>query len=130
MKLLKIADACLFEKRAPLPLSHVLSIRVPDGYALVLNDGEHFPSENGCVFLPAPRIKEGENTLCLVKGTEKLISEGLLRTGNLVTPMPLPTEALLFSLARAVAHLTAESQGHTEALSAIQAEKNRKRLFS
>ena len=124
MKLLKIADACLFEKRAPLPLSHVLSIRVPDGYTLVLNDGEHFPSENGCVFLPAPRIKEGENTRCLVKDTERLISEGLLRTGNVITPMPLPTEALLFSLACAVSYLTAESQSHTEALAAIQAEND------
>lgn len=130
MRLLKLADVCLFEERTPRALSHAVSIRIPEGYTLVLNETERFTAREGYVHLPLPHIKEGENTLRLEGKTGNLRSEGILRAGGLITPMPLPTEALLYSLVCAVNRLSEESQAHKQILEDLQAEKSKKRLFS
>ena len=130
MRLYLIEGLCLFREREKKRLSRTLSVALPVGGRLLLNESHAYAEQNGYAHIPAGSLREGENTLLLCLAGVLYPTEGLYREGNTVRPVPHKSELLLDALC-------AVADEHEERLRALEgavltlcADNNKKTLFS
>lgn len=130
MRLYLIEGLCFFKEREEKTLSRVLSVALPTGSRLLLNEASAHVEQNGYAHIPAGSLREGENTLILCLAGVLYPVESLYRTGNTVRPVPHKSELLLDTLCAAVKTHEERILALEGAVLTLYADKNKKTLFS
>lgn len=122
-------ERCAFFAERGQNLVRNLSIRLPEGAALLCNGTGYFPRGES-VQLPPAALRQGENTLALRIANRIFPCEGLLFDGTFVTPMGFSLEGVLLRQHEVITEQRRALSALTRRVALLEQKNKAKTLFS